>query len=495
VPPRRSIPARPRQIAVLLAVALVLGACGVRLGNRNTAARRPRPRVVVGPNPGPSTTLAPATTTTEPPPEDVKIIGDDGSATNTTVANAIGDLETWWATVFPKLYPEPYTPVKGGFYAIDHDTSPQGLPCSPSDISKVLENAYYCPADDAMVWDQQNLMPDLARNYGSFTAAIVLAHEWGHAIQARAKFIQPTIILEQQADCFAGAWVRHVRDDKTSRFRITIDDLDNALAGFLSLRDSPGTTVNDPNAHGSGFDRIRAFQDGFEDSATRCAQYRAGDPKPYLFAFDRAEVNTGGNLPLGNGKPGDDGIETQAFASLHAYWTKEYPEISGGERWNPLGRPIGFDPSHPPTCDGKKVFDYRLFVCIPDRYVGYDRVQKIPSVYEKSGDFAVAALFATQYGLDVEQQLGRPPRNEVTATLQADCYAGSWAASILPTGLPDPNVIITLSPGDLDEAVGVLLSSRSGGDRQRRGPGFDRVRAFGIGVVDGAEACAKVKPS
>ena len=491
---RPPILARPRLVAPLLTFTLVLAACGVQLGDGGDAFATKDPGVVVGADPGPSTT-SPATTTTAPPPPNVAIIGDDGSATNVTIANAIADLEAWWATEFPALFDETYQPVSGGFYAIDRDTAPVGLPCSPNDISDVLDNAYYCPKDDAVVWDQQKLMPSLAADYGSFTPAIVLAHEWGHAIQERAEIGKPTIILEQQADCFAGAWVRHVRDDRTSRFRITIDDLDNALAGFLSLRDSPGTTVEDPNAHGSGFDRIRAFQDGYEDSATRCAEYRVGDPLPYLFAFDRTEVDNGGNLPLGNGRPGDEGIETQAFESLDAYWTAEFPKISGGDDWNPLGPPVGFDPSDPPSCDGNTVKAYRLFVCIPDRYVGYDRVGKIPDVYRQGGDFAVATLFATQYGLDVEQQLGAPPRNEVTATLQGDCYAGAWAASIQPTDPPDPDVSITLSPGDLDEAVGVLLSSRSDADRKRQGPGFDRVRAFGIGVVDGAKACAQVKAS
>jgi len=479
---------------------LLAAACGVEAGPRtSTIAGTPSPSGdVIGADPGPSSTTAPpTTTTTAPPPPDVSVQGSDGSATNETIANAIADLQAWWADEFPKLYGEEYRPVAGGFYAIDSNTSTDGLPCSPNDISDVLDNAYYCTEDDAVVWDQEGLMPELAQKFGSFTPAVVLSHEWGHAIQARANYDAPTVIFEQQADCFAGAWVRHIRDDRDARFRITIDDLDNALAGFLSLRDSPGSTADDPNAHGSGFDRVKAFQEGFEESATRCKEYRDGDPKPFQFGFDPnnpSEEASGGDLPLESTDPNNPGIDQQAFHSLDFYWTQEYPKISGGTEWNPLADPVAFSPNDPPTCDGEPVTDYRLFVCIPDRYVGYDKVDKIPSTYEKGGDFAVATLFATQYGLDVEEQLGETPSDEVTATLRGDCYAGSWAAAILPPGMDDTEGI-TLSPGDLDEAVGVLLSSRSDEDRQRQGPGFDRVRAFRVGVLQSAAACSDVEPS
>lgn len=484
-------------VVMVTSVALLVASCGVEAGRRSSVAGTPSGDVV-GADPGTTSTTAADTTTTTAPPPDVSIQGTDGSATNETIANAISDLQSWWATEFAKLYGKRYRPVAGGFFAIDSNSSTDGLPCSPSDISDVLDNAYYCTEDDAVVWDQEGLMPDLAKKFGSFTPAVVLSHEWGHAIQARAGFDAPTVILEQQADCFAGAWVRHVRDDNDARFRITIDDLDNALAGFLSLRDSPGSTANDPNAHGSGFDRVKAFQEGFEESATRCKEYREGDPKPFQFGFDPnnpIEEASSGDLPLETTDPNNPGIDQQAFHSLDFYWTMEYPKISGGKDWDPLVYPKPFSPDDPPTCDGKTVRDYRLFVCIPDRYIGYDNVDKIPSTYEKGGDFAVATLFATQYGLDVEEQLGETPSDEVTATLRGDCYAGSWAAAILPPGMADDTKGITLSPGDLDEAVGVLLSSRSDADRKRQGPGFDRVRAFRVGVLKGADACTDVEPS
>jgi len=41
------------------------------------------------------------------------------------------------------------------------------------------------------------------------------------------------------------------------------------LAVF-SARDLPGTSFTDPAAHGSGFERTRAFTDGYEGGPTSC---------------------------------------------------------------------------------------------------------------------------------------------------------------------------------------------------------------------------------
>ena len=118
--------------------------------------------------------------------------------------------------------------------------------------------------------------------------------------------------------------------------------------------------------------------------------------------------------------------------------------------------------------------EYLLFVCIPDRFVGFEAQETMPKVYEQGGDFAVATLFATQYGLDVVDQLGSAD-DEVTATLQGDCFAGAWAAALLPPNPPE-DYQLQLSPGDLDEGVSVLLVPLRGrprppGPRLRPGPG------------------------
>jgi len=479
---------RTRRGALLLGALLILSSCGVEAGEREASSVRTNNDSVVGSDVEDTTTTAP-TTTAPPPPTDVDITGSDGSEVNDVIGNAITDLEEFWTDAYPEAYDADYEPLSGGLYAIDSSTDATDIPCaSGPDISELLDNAYYCPPADAVVWDQEGFMPDLADRYGTFTVAVVVAHEWGHAIQDRAAFSGASVTTELQADCFAGSWVKHVDEGGSERFSITIDDLDQALAGVLSLRDAPGGYADDPSAHGSGFDRVGAFQDGFEHGVTRCAEFTDGDPAPYEFPFsDQAEADTGGDLHL-SGSTDDPGIIELAFPSLDAFWTDTFPTLSeDGADWDPMDEPVAFEADDPPSCGGDPVQGYLLFVCIPDRYVGFESERTIPDVYDQGGDFAVATLFATQYGLDASDQLGLGG-DEVDTTLQGDCFAGAWAAALLPPDPPDEYQLV-LSPGDLDEGVAVLLSFRSEGDRERQGPGFDRVKAYRAGVLRGAEAC------
>src|SRR6185312_8449746 len=102
---------------------------------------------------------------------------------------------------------------------------------------------------------------------GDFAASFVLAHEFGHAMQTRLpRPEQLGLLRELQADCFAGAWSAWVSD----RGLLAAGDLDEAILAVFSARDLPGTEWNDPRAHGSGFERTRAFGDGFETGPQAC---------------------------------------------------------------------------------------------------------------------------------------------------------------------------------------------------------------------------------
>ena len=83
----------------------------------------------------------------------------------------------------------------------------------------------------------------------------------------------PQVYLELQADCFAGAWVGFVVDGGSDVFEATVAEIDIAVAGLIEIRDVPGSSANDPSAHGSGFDRVSAFSDGLFDGVSRCADY------------------------------------------------------------------------------------------------------------------------------------------------------------------------------------------------------------------------------
>ena len=65
-------------------------------------------------------------------------------------------------------------------------------------------NAFYCPSQDFLAWDE-NLMAAGYQQIGDAWVYLIIAHEWGHAIQARLQADQVSVAAELQADCFAGA--------------------------------------------------------------------------------------------------------------------------------------------------------------------------------------------------------------------------------------------------------------------------------------------------
>jgi predicted metalloprotease len=114
----------------------------------------------------------------------VEVRDTDNGPIDKLAGNAVFDIQKFWSEEMPKAFKEKYQPVKA-FYSIDPDGS-VAAPCTdqPSDIRG---NAFYCPAQDIVAWDRKVLLPELRQRFGDFLIAMVLAHEWGHAIQKRTK--------------------------------------------------------------------------------------------------------------------------------------------------------------------------------------------------------------------------------------------------------------------------------------------------------------------
>ena len=126
---------------------------------------------------------------------------------------AFKDIESFWAEQFPELYGSAFTPLSGHIYAAYPDRSDPIPGCGTrvTDYREIEGNAFYCVNGDFMAYDDAELLPQLVNQLGQGAVAVVLAHEFGHAVQSRAnEFDQPTILKEQQADCFAGAWAAHI---------------------------------------------------------------------------------------------------------------------------------------------------------------------------------------------------------------------------------------------------------------------------------------------
>ena len=237
-----------------------------------------------------------------PDTSSITIEGDADVPVNQIAIQAIADLERYWAENFPDLYGKDFEQISGGYYAVTADSP--APPCT-TEPEEVAGNAFYCSTEDVVAWDAQELLPDLQSRFGDFVIPVVMAHEFGHAVQSRANFTARTVTRELQADCFAGAWARHAKDDGV--FEVSSGGLDTALAGVLDLRDNPGTSKTDPNAHGSGFDRTSAFQDGFDNGLDRCKEYRDDEPMVLALPFNNIEdAAAEGNAPydsIVNGVP------------------------------------------------------------------------------------------------------------------------------------------------------------------------------------------------
>lgn len=403
----------------------------------------------------------------------VEIRGTDNGEIDRLAGNAIADIEKFWTEQMPDVFDERYEKVKA-FYSVDPDGS-QVAPCTDS-ASDIRGNAFYCPAQDIVAWDRKGLFPELQKRFGDFLVAMVLAHEWGHAIQKRTKMpSNRTIVVETQADCFAGAWTAYALKGGAPHFEIERPVLDNALSGYLLFRDPLGGGADDRQAHGSGFDRISAFQDGFEKGTKFCTTFTDNRTFTQIpFESDKDKQN-GGNLPF-------DQAIADGPKDIADYWAQAF-ERTFGRTWTPLAAVQTFGESDTPDCDGNRVL--ALQYCATDDKI-YASTDSLRQVYQKTGDFGPMSLLGVAYGQAVRKRAGLPVSGD-TALLGSICLAGSYAGDIFNRRRTNA---IVLSPGDLDEAVRALLdfAGQSGFFVARSTTGFDRVAAYRRGFND-IKAC------
>jgi len=417
---------------------------------------------------------------------------DSGNGSGTTVTyrvsitTAVADIQDFWADEYPDLYGERYQPVPRArvIAARPGVTIPrcQGQRLTYRDVA---DNAAYCARSNFIVFDDVGLMPDYYERFGPFAVGLVFAHEWGHAIQDRSGVFGqvPTIYTELQADCFAGAWTADVADDPED-VSYRVGDLESAVAALLELRDVPGSAPDDPNAHGSAFDRVSAFQDGFLQGTERCAAYIESPPVIVQIPFSSAaEAATGGNVAA------DEVIPLTADL-LNDF----YSQVEPAYRPLTVDDITSFDSTRPstiPRCGSTRpsvsTVENRVYFCIDDEYVAFDE-PFLQGVYDDIGDFGVSSLIANPYATHVQIDQGIPGAtdNTLEAVLQADCYTGGWVAAFYNGYLSAGS----LSAGDLDEFVqAYLLYSRARGIAADVPITFVRVSFFRKGFIDGYQAC------
>jgi predicted metalloprotease len=400
----------------------------------------------------------------------------------------IDAVEAYWEAALPATYGVAYEDVSA---AIPYFPSGGDLPgCGPEALPRTVyeENAFYCFPGDFIAWDAEVLMPGLYTEFGDFAVALVLAHEWGHAVQARAQIDGLGIMLELQADCFAGAWAGHIDAGDSGLLALQPGDLDEAMGGYLLFRDPPGTSPGEADAHGSAFDRVNAFQDGFFGGPDTCSTYPEGNFTVVDIPLTQEDFATGGDLPFADTAP-------LLIATLETFWGAVFPELFGSA-YQPM---TDFGPYLPstgilPPCAGVGEDDYagNAFYCPDGDYVAWDNETLFPSLWQEIGDLAVGMVLAHEWATGAQARAGLPI-DGLDASLQADCLAGTWTGAMvsgIPIVLEDGSeTAILLSAGDLDEAVAGFIVFGDNPGETASGTAFERFNAFQDGFFNGSASC------
>lgn len=399
-------------------------------------------------------------------------------------ATATAAIQDFWRAQFPAAFGEPWTDIATFLPATSRGVTP---PCV-TDAAEVSDQAYYCPAADAVVWDADGLVPALFDEFGHVGVVVVLAHEIGHAVQTRLGLdaapadSHPTILLEAMADCYAGVALRRFADAPSPGLPVGPLERDAALRTLVGFRDPLGVAAGDEGAHGNAFDRLSAFRAGYDDGAGRCSAMTVPERGFTQVRFgSAADLARAGDLPLpqllaaveqdagawATGLSGTPGWTAPALVS------DACPSAAGQgpARLCPAGSDVA---SRDVASTGRDVIDV-------------DPAQLGP-LHRELGDFAGATLISSRYALAARRAAGAPVEG-VDAGHAAVCLAGAYAGRLL-VGPVD----FRLSPGDLDEAVQVLLvddwaARDATGVADPAEHGYDRVARYEDGLRGGPAVC------
>jgi predicted metalloprotease len=172
---------------------------------------------------------------------------------------AVDSTEAFWQRHFTELFGQEYRGprVSGGYIGED------GPSCDEQ--PSVPFNAFYCPAGDFLAWDE-NLMAAGYQQIGDAWVYLIIAHEWGHAIQARLDRGLVSVDAELQADCLAGASLQGAARD--GLIQIEPGDAEEIGQTLVAVADDfPWTSERD---HGNAQQRIAAFNQGASGGVTAC---------------------------------------------------------------------------------------------------------------------------------------------------------------------------------------------------------------------------------
>ncbi len=412
---------------------------------------------------------------------------------------SLGDIDAWLRSEYEPAFGAPYAPLEGqvfaGYPERADDLPGCGEPATSYDELQQFV-AFYCPLGDFIVYDdgEAGLLAQLANEFGAATIGIVLAHEYGHAIQSRTGALQlnlPTVATEQQADCIAGAWAGRAAAGNAPGVPFDDDDIRAGMIAMIRVQDPVGIDPNEPGGHGSGFDRVGAFQVGFQEGLARCARL-IDDPLPLtpLQFLSQDDILNEGNAPFGF-------AEDELFGFL-------VPDLNLLYDNDRQGRFPDFTPltlesvqsASEVNCDSPfGLFELGVELCSATNTV-YLNEPVARQLYEDLGDLAPGYLLGVVWAEHAQITSNSELRGEARQ-LQNDCLVGAWIRTVTPdpsTGaLPeprDPNRAASISPNDLTEAIQTAIVI---GDPTRStdvlGSPFEKIESFRRGALGGIDAC------
>lgn len=408
---------------------------------------------------------------------------DDGEVDRLAVLG-VNDVQEYWEKHYPDYLDGEFFPIEN-LQSWDSEDPDSVTVCGEDSYDFV--NALFCPPQDLMAWDRGVLVPVGQEFFGDVSVAALIGHEYGHAVQYMAELVDnstPTIVGEQQADCFAGNYIRWVAEGQSPRFKLsTGDGLNHVLAAAITLKDQTyGPEDEDAleAGHGTALDRVSAFQIGFSGTPADCAK----------IDLDEIEERRG-DLPLllpdESGQTGDVELTEQTFEDLmevlgEIYQPKEPPTLT-------------FDD---PDCDDARPSPPASY-CPSTNTISVDleAMQELGEARDRSdgvlvqGDNTALSIVASRYALAVQKEHGAKLDN-AQAALRTACITGVGQAAMaqeieLPSGGR-----LQLTAGDLDEAVAGLLTNglvASNVHGETVPAGFTRIIAFRSGLMGDEELC------
>ncbi len=184
------------------------------------------------------------------------------SSANSTSANSSGlqsSIEAFAAYIIRHWYKDPklkQKPAPQIITGISPDTKVLGgcisINSETGGISHDIGGTSYCPATNTIFVVQSQIKP-LYDAFGSAAVGYVLAHEYGHYLQARYNIQGNIVEMELQADCLSGA----ILGQGFKELQISQSDIIAMAATAYNLGDS---------SHGTGAQRAYAVYTGLGQS-------------------------------------------------------------------------------------------------------------------------------------------------------------------------------------------------------------------------------------